>query len=32
MAAILGVEPALPTLEVLRRVREDGYTGAKTAL
>lgn len=30
--AILKAEPELPTLEILRRVREDGYTGAKTVL
>lgn len=32
VTAILTSEPTLPTQEVLRRVREDGYTGAKTAL
>jgi transposase len=30
--AILKAEPELPTLEVLRRVREDGYLGGKSAL
>ena len=30
--AMLRAEPALPTLEVLRRVREDGYLGGKSAL
>src|SRR5689334_9037626 len=30
--AILKAEPDLPTLEVLRRVREDGYLGGKSAL
>src|SRR5438270_3462303 len=29
---ILKAEPELPTLEVLRRVREDGYLGGKSAL
>jgi len=29
---ILKGEPALPTLEVLRRVKEDGYLGGKSAL
>ena len=28
---LLEREPGLPTLEVLRRAREDGYTGAKSA-
>lgn len=30
--ALLKGEPTLPTLEVLRRVREDGYAGGKSAL
>ncbi len=30
--AILKAEPELPTLELLRRVREDGYLGGKSAL
>ena len=32
VAAILRAEPDLVTLEVLRRVREDGYRGGKSAL
>lgn len=30
--AMLGAEPSLPTQEVLRRAREDGYAGAKSQL
>ena len=32
LESMLRAEPRLPTLEILRRVREDGYAGAKTAL
>lgn len=32
VAAIFETEPALPTVEILHRVREKGYDGAKTAL
>lgn len=32
IAKILGAEPALPTMEILHRVRERGYRGGKSAL
>lgn len=32
IAAVLEAEPKLPTVEVLHRMREAGYAGAKTAL
>lgn len=32
LAAMLADDPELMTLEILRRVREDGYTGGKSAL
>lgn len=32
VAAVLAAEPTLPTMEVLHRLREESYTGGKTAL
>lgn len=32
VAAVLAAEPALPTMEILHRLREERYTGGKTAL
>ena len=32
VAAVLAAEPTLPTMEILHRLREERYTGGKTAL
>src|SRR6185295_16574550 len=32
LVALLGAEPDLPTVEILHRLREQGYPGGKTAL
>ena len=32
LVALLATEPALPTVEILHRMRQAGYTGGKTAL